>query len=132
MTIALNLLSSQIVGDGGAKRLVKRYLVTPSSSYAGSGTTGDVFNPQTTPTNTNWIPRAGWSRPPDSYAVLNQPVGYVMRVQPPATVTFIDWGIRFFEAGADGGDLDEIANGAYPAAISGDVNLMIELSGPAL
>lgn len=124
MAITLALLSTDIVGN----RIVKRYSVTASGSYANAGSTGDLLDFQGA-TNTNRYLRAKFSRVPDGWRVCNQPGGYVMRLEP--GTTFSTFGVRFWEAGADGGDLDEIANGAYPSGITDtDGNaLQIELSG---
>lgn len=124
MTIALALLSSEIVGN----RILKRYSVTASGSYATSGTTGDLIDFQGA-TNTSWIPRAKFARVPDGYKVCNHPAGWEMRIEPGAT--FSTFGLRFFQTGT-GADLpfNELANGAYPASITGSDGspLQIELS----
>lgn len=124
MTIALALLSVELRGN----RVEREYSVTASGSYAQSGTTGDLIDFQGA-SNDLFLARGKFSRVPDGFEVLNQPAGYVMRIEP--GVAMDDWGLRFWEAGADGGDLDEIADGAYPAGITGsDGNaLRIRLSG---
>ena len=129
MAVALSLISSQVAGDGGRKRIVKTYTVTLSGSYANSGTTGDLIDFQGA-TNTNRIERAKFARNPDQWEVLNQPVGFVMRIQP--GTAFGTWGLRFFQSDDAVDPLDEIANGAYDSALTADTSLKIRLSGPAL
>lgn len=123
MTIALALLSSELEGN----RIVKRYSVTASGSYANSGTTGDLIDFQGAE-NPNNLPRQGFSRVPDGFRVCNQPAGWVMRIEPGGV--FDDWGLRFFQSDDAVDPLDELADGAYPASITdsdGDA-LQIELS----
>jgi hypothetical protein len=132
MAIVLTLLSSQINGAGGRGRVTKRYSVAASGSYAGSGTTGDLIDYQGA-LNPGWIERAKFARIPDQFAVLNQPAGFIMRIEPSYT-DYAGSGIRFFQSDDAVDPLDEVADGAYPAGITGSdgAPLLIEISGPAI
>jgi hypothetical protein len=131
MATSLSLKSSQIVGSGGRKRIVKRYGLTLSGNYANSGTTGDLLVFQTA-LNPNKIERVAFARVPDGFAVRNPPAGWVARIEP--GTTFANWGIRFFQSDDAVDPLDEHADAGYAATITGSdgAPLEIELSGPAL
>lgn len=113
--------------DASRRRAVNAYKVTASGSYTTGGDTVDL----TAATNPNNLPKSGWGRKPDGYRVANCPAGYVAKLVP-QTSTELDDGylLQFFESGADGGDLDEIAASTYPVGISGDTSIIIEFSGP--
>lgn len=129
MAVVLTLVSSALTGDGERKHIEKVYSLAFSGNYSGNGTTGEAFNPQTDPVNTAWLPRAGWARNPVRGEVLNQPDGYVLRIQP--STTFAGWGLRLYQ-GNGVAALAELSNGAYPAAITNDTSLRIKLVAPAL
>ncbi len=126
MTIALSLLSSEIVGT----RKVNRYSVTASGSYANTGTTGDLIDFQGA-SNPNNLPGAKFSRVPDGFRVCNQPAGWMMRIEPGNA--FTNWGLRFFQSAGASTPFVEHTNAAYAATITGsDGNpIQIELSQPA-
>lgn len=129
MALTLTLLSSQLEGDGGRKRIKKVYSVDPSASYANSGTTGDLIDFQGA-LNPNNIERAKFARTPDQGAILNQPVGYTAVLT--LGTDFDTFGIRFFQSDDAVDPLDEVANGAYAAELAADTGIRIELSGPAI
>lgn len=123
MTIALALLSVELVGN----RVERTYTVTASGSYANSGTTGDLANPNSA-TNPNNLARSKFSNVPDQFSVCNHPAGYVMIIHQGAT--FATFGLRFFQSDDAVDALDEISDGAYPAGItdSDGAPLQIKLS----
>lgn len=121
MALTLTLKSVEVEGD----RVKRVYSIAISGSYANSGTTGDLLDFQGA-TNSNKLPRAKFARVPDQWKINNQPIGYVARIEPGTTMS--TFGLRFFQSDDAVDALDELANGAYPAALTGDSALQIELS----
>lgn len=128
--VVLDLKTVRIEGGGGGRsRVLRVYGVTFSGSYANSGTTGEAldFTNTTTFTNPDWIARALFSRNPSEYAVLNHPAGWEMKIEP-GTAPATGWGLRLFQSAGSAAPLAELANGAYPASITGSVGIRVSFA----
>lgn len=134
MAVVLNLVAVRLTaGAGGISTVERTYSVVFSGSYSGSGTTGEPldFTNRTTFTNTNWLPRPYFARNPTEWAVLNMPAGYVMTIDP-GTALATSWGLRIFQSDDAVDALDELADAAYPAAVSDAVGIRVRFSEKAV
>lgn len=124
MSIALNLHSV----DSTRRRIVRVYKATLSGTYTASGEVLDF----SAATDTNFLGRAkpgyGAKIAEAQLSMLNpNGNGYTFRVA--KGTTLINGVLRIYEAGADGGDLDEVS-GSLPAALTDDADVYIQLSLP--
>lgn len=117
--------------DSSRRFITRKYLCTLADDYAALGMVLDF----TAATNPNFLEGAvpGYGAViTDDNVKLSLPNpngnGYTFRIQ--KGTTFANSVLRIYESGADGGDLDEIATAALPAAVSGDANIYIELTTP--
>lgn len=118
MAVALDIIAV----DKGQKNFTKTATVTFSGNYVTGGATLDL----TAVTSLARIEAAQFHRNP-LFARVNKGAiaGYVMEIIKGTLLT--NWLIKIYESGADGGDLDEIAQAAYPAAIlAADVDLTLD------
>ena len=113
------------------RRTVRRVVrLTFTGDYANTGTTGDLVD-FTAMTNPNNLER---SRPPripvgNQYAIRHANVPGFVVVLSIGTTMAAAFGVRFFQSDDAVDPLDEIANGAYAAAITGGF-VDIEISLP--
>lgn len=123
MSIALALIDV----DSTRRKIKRTYQATLSGTYTGSGEVLDF----SAATNPNLLPvqAIGYGAliGDQILAILTQGNGYVYRVA--KGTTFNNGVLRVYESGADGGDLDEIS-GSIPAAVTGDTNILIEVTMP--
>lgn len=109
----------------------RQILVAFSSSYANSGTTGQALDLSAV-VNTPKLERGLPARVPKNLSqvrVMNQPPGYVAVLQLLTTGTLATaLSVRLYQTGT-GADtvLNELANGAYAAGLTGGAGLTIEL-----
>jgi len=106
-----------------------RISLTFTGSYANSGTTGDLLD-FTALTNTAKVERPFPHKVPKDLSdiqVRNMPVGFMMTVELGTSISAAV-GIRLWRQDGSTGPLTELANGAYPAAITGSTQAIIEVS----
>lgn len=122
MAVVFDLKSVKVGESGGNKVITRVYGVTLSGSYSDTAVKGEPidFTSQTIFTNTKHIPRAGFSRIPTEYGVLNQPIGYLMKIEPGTLLT--NWGLRVSDLAA------ELSNGAYAAGLYNQSGLQVFFS----
>lgn len=115
MSIATTAVASR--KDLRTKELILSLVA--SGNYANSGTTGDVVNLNSI-LNPNFLGDAqvGYPAIITEYEVIDSPPGYLgvlVKGATPAT-----WGLRVYQTGAAvSGPFAELANGAYPGAVTG-------------
>ena len=110
----------------GEREKLIRYKATFSGSYATSGRgadTGDVLKLETA-TNPNFLSNASWGpNGPSRVYFINGPAGYGAEILPGGTPTHFV--MKLYSAGGT-----ELANAtAYPAGMTGDLDIVIEASG---
>jgi hypothetical protein len=117
MAIAVSLTYKDVT----RRREVRGYTLTLSGSYSTGGDTMNLL----TATNPNKLEKPLWSkRKPTGFEVQNFTTGFAAEIIPGTDNTA--WLLKI-ENGATGA---ELAAGAYPAALTADVNIRVEFSGP--
>lgn len=120
------LAANVVMVEKNQKKFTKTVLVTASGSYSTGGDTLDL----TAVTCTDRLEGFQFRRNPlfgrNNKGGLG---GYLPEIVKGATLA--TWKIKFYEAGADGGDLDEITAAAYPSGITdADADFYIDLVEP--
>lgn len=127
MAIALELIDF----DPTRRKIKRIYRATLSGDYVALGMPID-FTLATNPKYLECSPAPGYgismSDDKVQLEVDNNGNGYMFRTE--KGTDFTNSLFRIFESGADGGDLDEIAAAALPAAVSDDTNIIITLTTP--
>lgn len=107
--------------DPTRRRIRRVVKLTFSGSYTTGGETLD-FTTQTNPNN--WeMPK--WARKPTGFDVENSTPGYKFEILPGTLLT--NWKVKITDLTNAGA---ELAQSAYPAAITGDTNIRFSFSGP--
>lgn len=110
--------------EKGQKTITRTLLLTFSGSYSTGGETLDLTAVAVTGQN---IEASQFHRNP-IFGRINKGGcgGYLPELIKGAALT--NWLIKFYESGADGGDLDEIAAAEYPAGITtADADFYVDL-----
>lgn len=110
------LASTVTVVDITRRRKRKTIQVTPSGNYVAGGDTIDL----TATTNPSFLAGAGFGSVPKRYIACRAPGGYTAEYIPGATLATCK--VKYYSAAGQ-----ELAAGAYPAALTGDVT-EVELS----
>ncbi|MGH9475430.1 MAG: hypothetical protein ACRD1C_03755 [Terriglobales bacterium] len=102
---------------GARRRTIRQLALTLSGNYSTGGDTLDL----TATTNPNYLPAAkAFSASPDSIVILNHPDGYGVEIKPGNALN--NNLVKFYTAAGT-----ELAEGAYPAALSGATDIVAEV-----